>query len=133
MNGARNGCDYDPVYDGARRAPVMGRRDLRADAGGLSARPGRRDCAAHDLVDCPRIRRDGPVPGTATMTGHNNEHSTDENNRRVVDVMVVVERILEHCDGKPGVGRIPCPICRTGIVGYSIPRKRAAAAPCATA
>jgi hypothetical protein len=62
----------------------------------------------------------------------NNGHRPDEDNKRIVDVMTVVEAILEHCDGRPGVGRIPCPICKTGIVGYSIAGKRSLAARCST-
>lgn len=66
---------------------------------------------------------------SATDNGNGNEKA---DNARVADVMTVAAAIVEHCDGEPGVGRIPCPICKTGIVGYSIAKGRSVAARCST-
>ena len=65
----------------------------------------------------------------ATENGNGQEKDA---NARVVDVMTVAAAIVEHSQGEPGLGQIPCPICKTGIVGYSIAEGRSVAGRCST-
>lgn len=51
------------------------------------------------------------------------------------DVIAVALLIAEHSQGRHGVGRVPCPVCTRGVIGYSVARGRgvSVAARCSTA
>ena len=68
---------------------------------------------------------------TSRMT--DNERPTDVRVDAMVEqVLRVAAAIGAASRGKPGTGRIPCPVCGVGMVGYSIAGSRSMAARCST-
>ncbi len=56
-----------------------------------------------------------------------------EMDEAIAHLLIVAVAVLEHSDGKkPSTGELPCPICLTGTVSYSVASSRAVAVRCST-
>ncbi len=51
---------------------------------------------------------------------------------QIADMLAAVAAIVEATGGKPGKGTIPCPLCETGTLFYSVASRRAVMARCTT-